>query len=112
MQTIKHLTQRFQSTPPVKAATLFSIFAFTGSDISIHAAREGGDPLAPCSSSAGFSISIHAAREGGDKNLLNSFEGNVISIHAAREGGDYTRYNNQLQAFFISIHAAREGGDE
>ena len=33
----------FQSTPPVKAATLFSIFAFTGSEISIHAAREGGD---------------------------------------------------------------------
>ena len=58
-------------------------------DISIHAAREGGDPkgghrLAPCG------ISIHAAREGGDvwkpctKATLN------ISIHAAREGGDVT----------------------
>ena len=34
----------FQSTPPVKAATLCSKPSFTVRYISIHAAREGGDP--------------------------------------------------------------------
>ena len=34
---------RFQSTPPVKAATLYLIRFFLLQIISIHAAREGGD---------------------------------------------------------------------
>ena len=59
-------TLLFQSTPPVKAATLMLIpLAFVDS-ISIHAAREGGDfyrlPV-----NGGSWISIHAAREGGDQ---------------------------------------------
>ena len=33
-------------------------------------------------------ISIHAAREGGDCNLCFIAEVQAISIHAAREGGD------------------------
>ena len=33
----------FQSTPPVKAATKLSYLAIRGEGISIHAAREGGD---------------------------------------------------------------------
>ena len=33
----------FQSTPPVKAATDFSDSFADNSEISIHAAREGGD---------------------------------------------------------------------
>ena len=33
----------FQSTPPVKAATIFTTFHCSTSHISIHAAREGGD---------------------------------------------------------------------
>ena len=36
-------TTRFQSTPPVKAATAMSGTFLTINDISIHAAREGGD---------------------------------------------------------------------
>ena len=57
-------------------------------DISIHAAREGGDAIAILPS-ATSSISIHAAREGGDgfDNPKEEVE-TVISIHAAREGGD------------------------
>ena len=55
----------FQSTPPVKAATISDKIHVTFTVISIHAAREGGDNV------AGFlhstqEISIHAAREGGD----------------------------------------------
>ena len=56
----------FQSTPPVKAATAESVEAFGRVQISIHAAREGGD----------------------DKKLPYRLHGE-ISIHAAREGGDY-----------------------
>ena len=55
----------FQSTPPVKAATLLFGLCMHERFISIHAAREGGDAGAPLSPSAA-SISIHAAREGGD----------------------------------------------
>ena len=56
-------------------------------------------------------ISIHAAREGGDGNLLTAFSPFLtISIHAAREGGDYN-VGDGLAERVISIHAAREGGD-
>ena len=56
----------FQSTPPVKAATLAQIHIKNVSRISIHAAREGGDELKHCSFNVDVVISIHAAREGGD----------------------------------------------
>ena len=59
----------FQSTPPVKAATLKIIEGLNDDGISIHAAREGGDRL-------------------GIGGLLFL---DFISIHAAREGGDFTR---------------------
>ena len=36
----------FQSTPPVKAATLHGLLTNIPLDISIHAAREGGDLIA------------------------------------------------------------------
>ena len=35
----------FQSTPPVKAATGEAVFVSNKNGISIHAAREGGDAL-------------------------------------------------------------------
>ena len=57
---------RFQSTPPVKAATAFYAMAAKLHAISIHAAREGGDRGQFISSYDG-EISIHAAREGGDE---------------------------------------------
>ena len=56
---------KFQSTPPVKAATIDINYEHTLYFISIHAAREGGD----------ISDKIHVTFT-------------VISIHAAREGGD------------------------
>ena len=79
---------RFQSTPPVKAATcsfdLLKVY---------------------------FIISIHAAREGGDGHGIDARIDHIaISIHAAREGGDCTACA-LICSFFISIHAAREGGD-
>ena len=59
------MTARFQSTPPVKAATTGDCIYAMDDIISIHAAREGGDVKAPAWVPA-YKISIHAAREGGD----------------------------------------------
>ena len=56
----------FQSTPPVKAATLERKIVLDAARISIHAAREGGDLALIQLRHAGSTISIHAAREGGD----------------------------------------------
>ena len=78
----------FQSTPPVKAATCNWRLAIRRAAISIHAAREGGDCAFPCSLRQGIFISIHAAREGGDAEILVKIKHVHISIHAAREGGD------------------------
>ena len=101
---------RFQSTPPVKAATGDMDHSRGAQQISIHAAREGGDykRLTPLNKEI---ISIHAAREGGDVTAkVETPETPEISIHAAREGGD-----RQICVIAcdlgISIHAAREGGD-
>ena len=55
----------FQSTPPVKAATVDGLYTGEYTIISIHAAREGGDRM-PENGLAAMQISIHAAREGGD----------------------------------------------
>ena len=81
------MTKAFQSTPPVKAATWLAVRPLGRHQISIHAAREGGD----------------TGRDGMEKTAL-------ISIHAAREGGD-DKDNSVDKIRCISIHAAREGGD-
>ena len=146
---------RFQSTPPVKAATSATHGLRNLPPISIHAAREGGDsisaqysvirrlfqstppvkaatrtyahttfylvfqstPPVKAATSLGqrggwlINISIHAAREGGDLAVFAAVvHRNHISIHAAREGGD-AKYSKQWAIPYISIHAAREGGD-
>ena len=100
---------RFQSTPPVKAATFFPRGARQSMSISIHAAREGGDNISANSASKTI-ISIHAAREGGDPMTRPQHSPVSISIHAAREGGDW-KAALKTAATRISIHAAREGGD-
>ena len=62
-------SNRFQSTPPVKAATGVNFDKPDTKDISIHAAREGGDVTAQLPPTK-FEISIHAAREGGDLQFV------------------------------------------
>ena len=39
-----------------------------------------------------YEISIHAAREGGDAEDIADYILSEISIHAAREGGDESRF--------------------
>ena len=126
------MLQGFQSTPPVKAATVNHVTLTLNGKISIHAAREGGDGDR-CVHQYRRVISIHAAREGGDRRLPrllptpSAFQSTppvkaatarnrvievecTISIHAAREGGDLFRRLYSASTS-ISIHAAREGGD-
>ena len=57
-------------------------------DISIHAPREGSDPVLTLDRIAAHLISIHAPREGSDKGRLRRGESLGISIHAPREGSD------------------------
>ena len=125
--------KQFQSTPPVKAATRVREYYAFPDEISIHAAREGGDVL-DFYEYLGAAISIHAAREGGDGGLFylmffsfafqstppvkaatpttaNRKIKSRISIHAAREGGDCAKRGKSILPQLISIHAAREGGD-
>ena len=87
VHTDKTCNDKFQSTPPVKAATQPSRADQLAELISIHAAREGGDPRA-LTYNTRFEISIHAAREGGDGRICIPRGIRDISIHAAREGGD------------------------
>ena len=62
----------FQSTPPVKAATSMSPPWMPAENISIHAAREGGDIIETVKGIPA-AISIHAAREGGDEARFLGF---------------------------------------
>ena len=87
---------KFQSTPPVKAATGMSRDDILAARISIHAAREGGDFLLRRERLRRV-ISIHAAREGGDQFGMELCCHSVISIHAAREGGDVN------SGFFVCV---------
>ena len=59
------ISMLFQSTPPVKAATVAAVLSAAFHFISIHAAREGGDDF-HLFAVVHQDISIHAAREGGD----------------------------------------------
>ena len=93
----------------MKAATTITGNTFVVREISIHAAREGGDCKRIYTDRRNF-ISIHAAREGGDGYARASANAAGISIHAAREGGD-EQQDNPPTVLPISIHAAREGGD-
>ena len=79
-----------------------------GSNISIHAPREGGDVVAFLPTEVLQHISIHAPREGGDGNAIAHQMYRMISIHAPREGGDNQQQLNQLQQMaFQSTPPAR-----
>ena len=101
--------------------------------ISIHAPREGSDPVAHGLHGCPR-ISIHAPREGSDDNLAFhnimaiKFQSTLpargatlglslwqkeekISIHAPREGSDGDTTYMMMRGNDISIHAPREGSD-
>ena len=100
----------FQSTLPVKGATIIIKCNTRLVRISIHAPREGSDRH-DIAVFVHLKISIHAPREGSDmsaRQLVDKF--GEISIHAPREGSDNPKVSiNGIE--YISIHAPREGSD-
>ena len=104
---------RFQSTPPVRGATIRGYAVRRERGISIHAPRAGGDTTeidiavramlfqstppvrgatrrSPCFRRT-YGISIHAPRAGGDAWAAYMAKFEIISIHAPRAGGDLRR---------------------
>ena len=88
LQPFRTFLEVFQSTLPVRGATLRGKTVIPFSIISIHAPREGSDDLICLSPLEFFLISIHAPREGSDGNALLRRCVSRISIHAPREGSD------------------------
>ena len=84
--TVPHVPA-FQSTHPVRGATINVIIITSFCHISIHAPREGCDH-APANKPCHGSISIHAPREGCDNPCSGADRRAGISIHAPREGCD------------------------
>ena len=130
---INTITLKFQSTPPVKAATCYGAAEFRHGGISIHAAREGGDVLFSffCRPPSGFQstppvkaatripcvfvgqlvISIHAAREGGDLAIIQlRHAGSTFQSTPPVKAATFN-FGTRCVDLNISIHAAREGGD-
>ena len=117
----------------MKAATTITGNTFVVREISIHAAREGGDcklgtfgqnapifqstPPVKAATAKGKVIACPVEFQStppvkaATRTAFWSGEVRVISIHAAREGGDEQRLAKLEARLNISIHAAREGGD-
>ena len=77
----------FQSTLPVRGATVYAIHCITICDISIHAPRAGSDLEFENAKVMGM-ISIHAPRAGSDGADSDILIDVIISIHAPRAGSD------------------------
>ena len=123
----------FQSTLPVRGATLLPGAGLRPLPISIHAPREGSDAFQgntvarkdqfqstlPVRGATSLPlqivkedlISIHAPREGSDRDFHALLHGGHISIHAPREGSDLCWRCANAVPDRISIHAPREGSD-
>ena len=101
---------RFQSTRPVRGATLINNWHTLQIKISIHAPRAGRDVsfLVGLANYSEFQSTrpVRGATGGG----LLTFDELIISIHAPRAGRDHSWVNIQLN-LEISIHAPRAGRD-
>ena len=100
----------FQSTPPVKAATLLPGEKIQIVRISIHAAREGGDGLrrffARFNQAFQSTPPVKAATLASSARSSASLFQSTPPVKAATQAP-----HNTPRRFSISIHAAREGGD-
>ena len=128
------VTDRFQSTLPVRGATQHRQVQQGRSFISIHAPRAGSDvkpflsspaiayfnPRSPCGERLGgfrdkindFVISIHAPRAGSD-NFFTARSSAIVQFQSTLPVRGATMYHF-LAAFavLISIHAPRAGSDQ
>ena len=123
----------FQSTPPVRGATLKPRRRACFQNISIHAPRAGGDAGGYQIIRRTQNISIHAPRAGGDMMIISSRKvGGNFNPRPPCGGRRWSAWQSWSQASFqstppvrgathprlpavftgrISIHAPRAGGD-
>ena len=126
-------TKSFQSTRPMRGATLHPGQLRQPGGISIHAPHAGRDlraesaarlhayfnPRAPCGARLEYAkdgvlhtiISIHAPHAGRDSNDVETAFLAKISIHAPHAGRDGLRQLD-LRGLAISIHAPHAGRDD
>jgi len=82
------LADLFQSTLPVRGATVLRRLPVKLLLVSIHAPGEGSDPTSHRSRAAD-GVSIHAPGEGSDLAQASAPDGvTAVSIHAPGEGSD------------------------
>ena len=77
----------FQSTLPMRGATLGGLIIFKTIGISIHAPHAGSDGFTKSGLSV-KDISIHAPHAGSDVRIGSSYNITLISIHAPHAGSD------------------------
>ena len=108
---MRKLRNLFQSTRPVRGATLQVCPSASYSVISIHAPRAGRDHNGKCKPAETVGISIHAPRAGRDLagGALKSFRSGFQSTRPVR--GAPTKQRVICSPVDISIHAPRAGRD-
>ncbi len=100
---------KFQSTRPVKDATIWALWLAMVIGVSIHASREGRDRNYVRQTELA-AISIHASREGRDNLLADLLP--YLKFQSTRPVKDATIEEAGLHFFVqVSIHASREGRD-
>jgi len=125
----------FQSTRPVRGATVMFSLMFLASIVSIHAPREGRDVLRTAAQTVALLVSIHAPREGrdvgrdGSAHWSDGFQStrpvrgatcvasrlstSIQMFQSTRPVRGATGINTRLDTHeAVSIHAPREGRDE
>ena len=100
----------FQSTRPLRGATVWCNFLLTVMDISIHAPLAGRDGKYVRCGAVLVNISIHAPLAGRDGGLTMADYIERISIHAPLAGRDVPEAHSLL-LLDISIHAPLAGRD-
>ncbi len=94
----------FQSTRPVRDATIRPLMRTRRIKVSIHASRAGRDGW---TSSLALFQSTRPVR---DATEPRSSIAGIVSIHASRAGRDSTQY--RTTRYGVSIHASRAGRDD
>ena len=101
----------FQSTHPLRDATINALEEYCDKLISIHAPLTGCDATKLCNN-INYYISIHAPLTGCDSGQLHKVTYYDISIHAPLTGCDSDRGCIKTTRCTISIHAPLTGCDD
>ena len=105
------LTDSFQSTLPVRGATIRIVSGPLIGKISIHAPRAGSDTLTPEATIEPTDFNPRSPCGERRESVPVDKTAEAISIHAPRAGSDDTGIPHASRKTNISIHAPRAGSD-